>query len=138
MPETKFVFSPDRDVPLMESYGMGGAAVVDGMVFTAAMAVDLPKRTRLAEAETIADETRITFDKITAMLEAGGSSLGDVVKATVWLTDDAYRPEFWEVFENLFAPAPYPKCLTLVAGIGADCRVEIEVLAVAPGGDSDA
>lgn len=131
---TTFVTSPERDLTLMAKYGLGGAAVVDDtLVFAGGMALDLKTITRLPEAETIADETRMCFDGIASILKQADCSLRDIVKVNCYLTDDAYRGEFWSTFKEIFAPGPYPKRLTLVAGLAGDCRVELEVMAVKPG-----
>jgi enamine deaminase RidA (YjgF/YER057c/UK114 family) len=138
MPDTTFLVPSGRDPALMAKYGLGGAAVIDGLVFTGAMALDLATLTRLPQAKTIADETRICFNSIAATLGEAGCTLRDVAKVTCWLTDDSYRAEFWATFTDTFAPGPYPKRLTLVAGMAADCRVELEVLAVQPAEVRDA
>jgi 2-iminobutanoate/2-iminopropanoate deaminase len=39
--------------------------------------------------------------------------------------------EFIEAYRDFFSPGPYPARCSLVLGIAGDCRVQIEVIAVA-------
>jgi len=82
---------------------------------------------------TIADETRLCFEGVDRNLREVGCTLRDIAKITCYVEDDADRAEMEETVKEIFAPGPYPKRITLVAGIGGDCRVEFEVLAVKPG-----
>ena len=62
------------------------------------------------------------------MLEAAGSSLEDVVRSTVYLSDIKYFAEMNAVYEKLM-PKPYPARTT----IGTQLRgilVEIDVIAI--------
>jgi 2-iminobutanoate/2-iminopropanoate deaminase len=128
-----FVVPPGRDTEMMDKYGLGGIAVVDDLVFTGGMAIDLRTLKRPEEADTIAAETRLCFEGVERNLAHVGCTLRDVAKITCYVEEDSDRAEMREAVEEIFAPGPYPKQVTLVAGIGGDCRVEFEVLAVKPG-----
>jgi 2-iminobutanoate/2-iminopropanoate deaminase len=125
----------NRDREAMAKYGLGGAAAIDNLMFCGGMALDIANMCRVKGAETIADETRICFEGIAETLAFGGCTLKDIVKVNCYLTDDSFRQEYWDEFKRTFAPGPYPKRLTLVGGLAADCRVELEVMAVRPGGE---
>jgi enamine deaminase RidA (YjgF/YER057c/UK114 family) len=127
-----FVVPPGRDLEMMAKYGLGGIAVVDQLVYTGGMAIDLRTLKRPEAAVTIADETRLCFEGIERNLREVGCTLGDIAKITCYVEDDADRDEMEQAVRDTFAPGPYPKWITLVAGIGGDCRVEFEVLAVKP------
>ena len=76
-------------------------------------------------------QARAVFAKIRSLLEAAGSSLADVVKMTVYVTDMSKRPEFGKVRNEVF-PGSKP-CSTLVEikGLaGADMLVEVDVTAI--------
>lgn len=127
-----FVIPPGRDAETMARYGLGGIAVVEDLVFTGGMAIDLRTLERPGEADTIAAETRICFERIRERLALVGCTLRDLAKITCYIEEDAYRDEMRDTVREVLAPGPYPKQITLVAGIGGDCRVEFEILAVRP------
>jgi 2-iminobutanoate/2-iminopropanoate deaminase len=101
-------------------------------VYANGMAFDVQTRTRMVAAETIADETRIVLESLAAILEEAGCSLGDVVKTTVYLSDRAFYDEMNSVYRTYWAPGDYPTRATIYVGIGSECRVEIDVVAVKP------
>ncbi|MCO8265434.1 RidA family protein [Haloferax prahovense] len=78
---------------------------------------------------TPAEQTRRTLENVEAILEAGGSSLADVVKATVFLKDMRYYDEVNEVYGE-YMSAPYPaRSAVEVVKLPVDIDVEIEVVA---------
>jgi 2-iminobutanoate/2-iminopropanoate deaminase len=98
-------------------------------VYASSLAIDVQKMQRLPGADTIASETRIVLERITAQLERAGLTLRDVVKTTCYLRDESYRGEFLDAYKAAFTPGPYPARATVVLGLAADCRVQIEVVA---------
>jgi reactive intermediate/imine deaminase len=79
--------------------------------------------------DTVTEQTKQTFKNLTAVLEAAGSSFGDVVMVRVYLTDTAHFAEFNEVYNTLLAE-PFPARTTVYVGLPAGLLVEIDVLAV--------
>ncbi|ADE02064.1 MULTISPECIES: RidA family protein [Haloferax] len=78
---------------------------------------------------TPAEQTMRTLENVEAILEAGGSSLADVVKATVFLKDMRYYDEVNEVYGE-YMSAPYPaRSAVEVVKLPVDIDVEIEVVA---------
>ena len=77
----------------------------------------------------IGEQTRQAFQNINAILKAGGGSLAQVVRATVYLADMADFTAMNEVYATFFAP-PYPARSTIQAArLPKDARVEIDVIA---------
>jgi 2-iminobutanoate/2-iminopropanoate deaminase len=77
----------------------------------------------------IGEQTRRVLQNIGAILEAGGSSLGKVVRTTVYLADIADFAAMNEVYATFFAP-PYPARSTIQAAkLPKDARIEIDVIA---------
>ncbi|MFA3877976.1 RidA family protein [Streptomyces sp. MMCC 100] len=113
-------------------YGMTPGVATKDLVFAGGMALDLDTLRRKKEADTVAEETRIALEEIRGILEAAGCGLRDIVKTTCYLSDDAYRKEFWKAYTEVFAPGPFPARSTFVAGIAGDCRVEIDAIALRP------
>ena len=77
----------------------------------------------------IGDHTRRVFQNISAILEAGGSSLANVVRVTVYLADIADFAAMNEAYATFFAP-PYPARSTIEAArLPKDARIEVDVIA---------
>lgn len=116
-----------------DSYPLSQGVETETMVFANGMAFDNNSRTRMAEAVTIADETRIVLDALQAILADAGSSLADVVKTTVYLSEREYYDEMNQVYKQYWEPGQFPTRATVYVGIGSQCRVEIDVVAVKQG-----
>lgn len=129
---TTFLVAPTADRERMDKLGLGGAALAGDRLFAGAMAIDLTTLSRVADARSVADETRICFDSVRATLERAGGTLRDIAKMTCYVSAQEYIAETWRTLEEIFAPGPCPKRITLVAGLAGDCRVEFEVMAVTP------
>jgi 2-iminobutanoate/2-iminopropanoate deaminase len=115
-----------------ESYPLSQGVETETMVFANGMAFDNDSRTRMASAVTIADETRIVLDALAAILADAGASLADVVKTTVYLSDRSFYDEMNSIYRTYWAPGEFPTRATVYVGIGSECRVEIDVIAVKP------
>lgn len=83
-------------------------------------------------APDIAGQTHATLDLIEAILVRAGCTLADVVKTTVWLTDQADYPGFHAAYGERFSPETAPARSTVIAGLIAPVKVEIEAVAVRP------
>ena len=70
------------------------------------------------------------FRNLARVLEAGGSSLADVVKVTIFLTDMANFPKIVELRGRWFTP-PYPADTIVEVGSLALPELEIEIEAIA-------
>jgi 2-iminobutanoate/2-iminopropanoate deaminase len=116
--------------PDFRPYGLSLGADTPHYVFAAGMACDTVNGTRMKEADTIANETRICLEMVDATLREAGCTLQDVVKATCYLHDRHYYKEFVDAYREFFGDGPYPARCTFYVGIGADCRVEIDAIAV--------
>lgn len=76
-------------------------------------------------------QTRKTLANIETILEAGGSSLGKVVKATIYLRDMRHYDAVNEAYGEMFS-TPYPaRTAVEIDDLPVDIMVEIEVIAAA-------
>lgn len=76
-----------------------------------------------------AEQTALTLENIGAVLEAGGSSLDNVVKATVFVRDMNNYAAVNEVYAE-YMSEPYPaRSAVEVSDLPIDIMVEIEVIA---------
>ncbi|WP_135855095.1 Rid family detoxifying hydrolase [Halorussus salinus] len=82
----------------------------------------------------IREQTDRTMENIAAVLEAGGASLDDLVKTTVFVQDMADYTEINEVYAT-HVTEPYPaRSAVQVVDLPVDIGVEIEAVATL-GGD---
>lgn len=78
----------------------------------------------------IAAQTRRVFENLSAILNAAGGSLDNVVRTTVFLADMGDFAAMNEVYAGYFA-APAPARSTVQAArLPKDARIEIDVIAV--------
>lgn len=78
----------------------------------------------------IAAQTHQVFTNIKALLQAGGSSLEQVVKATVFLQDMGEFAAMNAVYGEYFTQNQPARSTVQVARLPRDVRVEIEVIAL--------
>jgi 2-iminobutanoate/2-iminopropanoate deaminase len=110
--------------------GPYSAAIATGdLVFCSGQTPIVPATGQLAPG-SVADQTRQVLRNVSAVLEAAGLGLDDVVKTTVFLTDMADFAEMNAVYAEFFS-APFPARSTVqVAGLPVGASVEIEAVAV--------
>ena len=84
---------------------------------------------------TIQEQTRAILDDITTTLSQAECTRDDVVKAMVWLRERADFPSFNEVYGEYFPLEP-PTRSAVVSDLLVDARVEVEVIAYRPLGDT--
>jgi 2-iminobutanoate/2-iminopropanoate deaminase len=76
-------------------------------------------------------QTERVLKNLAAVLEAAGSSLGQVVKTTVFLRDLNDFAKVNEVYARFFSEQPPARATVQVARLPRDVSVEIEVIAAA-------
>jgi len=76
----------------------------------------------------IKEQTRQVLQNLKAILEAGGSSLGQVVKTTVFLKDMNEFAAMNEVYGEFFRASPPARTTVEVVRLPKDVRVEIEAV----------
>jgi 2-iminobutanoate/2-iminopropanoate deaminase len=87
--------------------------------------------------DTIEEQTEQTFGNISALLEAAGQDLGDVVSCLVHLSDLSLFGRFNAVYERHFGE-PRPVRTTVGASLVQGMLVEITVVACRRGDDHTA
>ena len=87
-----------------------------------------PKTGELGEGAEV--QTVQALENLQAVLEAGGSSLSNVVKTTVFLADLADGPVVNAVYRRYFPDTPPTRSAVQVAGLARGARVEIECIAI--------
>ena len=102
------------------------AIVADGFVFVAGQIPVNPKTNEL-ELGDVKSEARLTLRNLQAVLEAAGSSLGDIVRVGVFLADLKDFAAMNEVFAE-FLPED-PPARTTVAAMLPKIKIEIDCIA---------
>lgn len=84
-------------------------------------------------SDSIEQQTEQTIENISAILEADGASLGDVVKVTVHLSDPSLFARYNAVYARRFAQ-PYPVRTTVGSDLGhtPGMLIEIDCIAYCP------
>jgi 2-iminobutanoate/2-iminopropanoate deaminase len=101
---------------------------VGGFVFTAGQVALDPKTGELV-AGGISEQTSRALENLSAILTAGGTSLAQVVKTTVFLVDMADFAAMNEVYGRAFGAHRPARSTVAVAALPRGARVEIEAIA---------
>jgi 2-iminobutanoate/2-iminopropanoate deaminase len=109
--------------PYSQAIKAGGFVFVSGQI-----AID--PRTGDLVAGGIAEQTERVLKNVSAVLEAAGSSLAQVVKTTVFLADMKEFSAMNEVYATFFSAEPPARATVAAAGLPRDVRVEIEAVAL--------
>ena len=78
--------------------------------------------------DTIEAQTRKTLENVQAVLRDAGQDLGDIVKATVHLSDLSLFGRYDEVYAEM-VPEPRPVRTTVGSVLAPDVMIEIDVVA---------
>ena len=104
------------------------AIALDGMVFASGQIALDPASGQLVEGDVQAQTHRV-LQNLTAVLEAAGSSLSNVVKTTVFLTSMSNFTPMNEVYATYFGDEPPARSTVAVAELPKGAQVEIEAIA---------
>ena len=105
------------------------AIVADGVVYTAGQVALDPTSGELV-GRTVAEQTDQVLKNLAAVLAASGSSLGRVVKTTVYLADMADFAAMNEVYAKHFGGHRPARSTVQAAALPKNARVEIDVIAI--------
>lgn len=120
--------STDRAPAAIGPYSQ--AIVAGGFVFCSGQ-IPLDPETGELVSGGVEAETERVLDNLEAVLAAAGSSIEDVVKATIFLTDLEDFGVVNEAYGKRLGAAPPARATVQVAALPKGARVEIEVVALA-------
>ncbi len=105
-------------------------AVRAGNVIFASGQIPIDPATGEFVAGGVAEQTEQVMRNITAVLEAAGSGLNQIVKTTVFLADMNDFTAMNEVYARFFPETPPARATIQAARLPRDAKVEIEAIAV--------
>jgi 2-iminobutanoate/2-iminopropanoate deaminase len=104
-------------------------AVISGnLVFTAGQ-IALSPQTGEFTAKDVAGQTKQVLENLTAVLNAAGTDLAQVVKTTVYLTAPEHFKPMNEVYMKFFIENPPARSAVFVKALPKNALVEIEAIA---------
>jgi len=104
------------------------AVVQNGFAFLSGQ-IALDPATGQLIGEDVALQTERVLENLKAVLEAAGSSLGAVVKTTVFLKDMADFPKMNEIYARYFPENAPARSTVEAARLPRDVKVEIDAIA---------
>lgn len=123
----RYVIQSKRGAPPQGAYSQGWRAG-DFIFFTGTGPID-PSTGKLV-GDNIESQTEQTINNISAILEADGAFLSDVVKVTVHLSDTSLFPRYNAVYARRFSQ-PYPVRTTVGSDLGHAPGMLIEIDCIA-------
>lgn len=130
--ELKQIVSTNKAPAAIGPYSQ--AVVAGGFIFTAGQ-IPINPATGKVEETTFKGQVRQVLENLKAVLEAGNSSLENIVKVTVFVSDLSKFSELNEVFNEYFQEKPPARSAVQVSRLPKDVMVEIEGIAIVGGGD---
>lgn len=125
MNATQIKTNPDS----MEPFNIAQGYVVGDLIFTSGQASIDPYGNLVGVGDFDAQAEQ-SFSNLSAVLKQGGSSLAQVIKVTIYLTDMANFPKIVALRERYFT-APYPADTLVEVTSLALPELEIEIEAIA-------
>ena len=125
---TKETISTDKAPGAIGPYSQ--AIKVGDLVFCSGQ-IPIDPATGEFVSQDVAEQTKQVLKNLSAVLEAAGSSLGKVVKTTVFLADMGDFAAMNDVYAEFFSENKPARATVQAARLPRDARVEIECIATA-------
>jgi 2-iminobutanoate/2-iminopropanoate deaminase len=109
----------------------GGFVFVTGQIANKPGTAPAATPHELVELGTLEEQTVQILENIKAILEEAGTSLDNVVKRNVYLTNNAEFSQVYKIFERYF-PSPVASTGVIAGLVPPSSRLEIDVIAVVP------
>ncbi len=120
------VISTDNAPKAIGTYSQG--IEIDNLLFTSGQIPLNPETGDLVKDDFKSEVNQVILN-LRGVLEEAGSSLENIVKCTVFLTDLSLFPQLNEVFSNYFTSEPPARSAVEVSALPLGVRVEIEAIA---------
>ena len=128
----KQIISTDQAPAAIGTYSQ--AVRVDNTVYLSGQIPLIPATMEMVTGDIDAQIQRV-FDNLTAVAEAAGGTLADIVKLNIFLTDLGHFPRVNEMMAQYFTE-PYPARAAIgVAALPKDAAVEMDAVMCLGGND---
>lgn len=124
----KIVISSDNAPSAVGPYEQ--AVRVGNFIFTSGQIPIDPSINKLIEGD-IAQQTRRVMENLKSILEASGSSIRNVIKTTIFLTDLKNFEQVNKVYGEYFTDSKPARSTVQVSALPKGAEIEIEIVAVA-------
>jgi 2-iminobutanoate/2-iminopropanoate deaminase len=105
------------------------AVQIGDLVYSAGQIPLVPETGKIVEGG-IEVQTRQVMQNLSAVLEAAGTNLSNVIKTTIFVTDLADFAAINQVYGSFFEVDPPARSTVQVAALPLGAQIEIEVMAV--------
>ena len=106
------------------------ATILDDLIFISGIGPHDPKTGKQVEGG-IKEQTRMVMELMKVVLEEAGSSLNDVLKCTVFLTDMNHYTDMNDIYSSFFKVPPARTCVQVSKLPRPDETVMVEIDAIA-------
>jgi 2-iminobutanoate/2-iminopropanoate deaminase len=113
--------APDAVGPYVHAVRAGDLLFCSGQI-------PLDPRTGDLVAGGIAEQTGRCLENLAAVCAAAGTTLGNAIKLTIYVTDIAKFPEVNEVYASFFERDPPARVTVGIAGLPKGAEVEIDAV----------
>ena len=120
------IIKTDNAPAAIGPYSQANAA--GGFLFTAGQ-IPLDPETMEVVGETAAEQARLALTNAKNVVEAGGLTLDNVLKVTVFIRDMGEFAAINEVYQTFFSGEPPARSVVEVSGLPKDVLVEVEMIA---------
>ncbi len=122
----KTIIAANQAPQAIGAYSQG--VVSSGFIFLSGQIPLNPATSELVEDDIVIQTERV-LENLKAVLEAGGSSLAQVLKTTVYLRQMSDFPKMNEVYGRYFSTAPPARTTIQAAALPRGSRLEIDLIA---------
>ncbi len=122
--------SPISDMLVKAKVPLSPAVKANGFVFVSGLP-PLDRRTGEVVKGDISVQTELSLENVKTVLEAAGSSLEKVVKATIYIANAAYYPTVNAIYARYFPHDPPARTFVAVASWPWEFDIEIDCIALA-------
>ena len=123
---TRKIISTDKAPAAIGPYNQANAA--GGFLFTAGQ-IPLDPVTMEVVGETAAEQAQLALTNARHVVEAGGLTLDNVLKVTVFIRDMNEFGAINEVYQTFFTGEPPARSVVEVSRLPKDVLVEVEMIA---------
>ena len=123
---TRKIIKTDKAPAAIGPYNQANAA--GGFLFTAGQ-IPLDAATMEVVGTTAAEQAQVALSNARNVVEAGGLTLDNVLKVTVFIRDMGEFGAINEVYQTFFTGEPPARSVVEVSGLPKDVLVEVEMIA---------